>query len=105
MNGFAFGIAWQDWSVLGPVQTDIAFRLEGEVSVDVPWLSETPASGSVPVGGSADVAVTFDSTGLAEGEYLARLDVRSNDPDESSILLPVTLRVEDFKTFLTIISK
>ncbi len=30
-GGFGYGTAWQAWTVLGPTQADIAFRLEGEV--------------------------------------------------------------------------
>jgi len=92
-GGFGYGTAWQDWSVIGPTQTDIAFRLEGSVIADVPWLSENPTFGTVAPGGSQDVDVIFDSTGLAAGQYLASLDVFSNDPDEPFISLPVTLTV------------
>ena len=64
-----------------------------DVPSDVPWLSENPTSGTVAPGSSQVVTVTFDSTGLALGEYLASLDIYSNDPDESLITLPVTLTV------------
>jgi uncharacterized repeat protein (TIGR01451 family) len=32
-GGFGYGTAWQPWNILGPTQTDIAFRLDGEVVV------------------------------------------------------------------------
>ena len=34
----------------------------------------------MPPGGSADVAVTFDATGLFGGDYSAAVLVESNDP-------------------------
>ena len=67
--------------------------LDTEVVVDVPWLSETPISGTVQPGESAVVEVTFDSTGLTVGEYLASLEVTSNDPETPIVTIPVTLAV------------
>ncbi|MBN1135195.1 MAG: PKD domain-containing protein, partial [Anaerolineae bacterium] len=60
---------------------------------DAPWLGETPAAGTLPPAGCADVTVTFDATGLAPGDYTADLIVNSNDPDEPAIPLPVALTV------------
>jgi uncharacterized repeat protein (TIGR01451 family) len=62
-------------------------------SSDIPWLSENPISGTVPSGECSDVVVTFDSTGLAEGDYFGDLLVNSNDPDEPTIIVPVQLTV------------
>ncbi|GAB4144779.1 MAG: hypothetical protein Fur0021_01620 [Candidatus Promineifilaceae bacterium] len=67
---------------------------------DVPWLSEDPTMGTTAPGGSTDVTVTFDSTGLAVGEYTANLCISSNDPDPGPgngtdlVVVPVTLTVE-----------
>jgi hypothetical protein len=60
---------------------------------DIPWLSENPTSGTVPPGQCADVTVTFDSTGLAAGDYFGSLAVASNDPDEPVVTVPVQLTV------------
>ncbi len=49
--------------------------------VDVPWLSFSPIGGTTANGSSTPVTVTFDSTGLALGNYDARLCVFSDDPD------------------------
>lgn len=67
--------------------------LDTEVVVDVPWLSETPISGTVQPGESAVVEVTFDSTGLTVGAYLASLEVTSNDPGTPVVNIPVTLTI------------
>ncbi len=67
--------------------------------VDIPWLSEVPTSGTVLPGEATDVAVTFDSTGLAIGTYNANLCIVSNDPDAGPgnetnlVIVPVTLIV------------
>ena len=45
------------------------------------WLSISPLSGSVPAGGSVDLDVTLDASGLFEGDYDAAIHVASNDPE------------------------
>jgi hypothetical protein len=40
------------------------------------------------------VAVGFDSTGLGEGTYYGNLCVSSNDPGNSTVIVPVTLTVD-----------
>ncbi len=61
----------------------------------VGWLSETPTSGSAPIppGGSDNVTVTFNSTGMNPGTYNTVLRIRSDDPDEQWSNVPVTLTV------------
>jgi hypothetical protein len=61
---------------------------------DIPWLTVDPTSGSTPGGGSDDVAVGFDSTGLEKGTYTAELCVASNDPGAPVVNVPVTLNVD-----------
>lgn len=60
---------------------------------EVAWLSQSPASGSVAPGGSADVTVTANATGLAAGSYSANVCVASNDPVRPVIAVPVSLTV------------
>jgi len=60
---------------------------------DCSWLSESPISGTVAVGSSDPVTVTIDTTGLTAGTYNAEIIVASNDPDEASVTVPVTLQV------------
>ena len=71
------------------------------ISADVPWLSETPTSGTVPAGESVNVAVTFDSAGLIPGEYLASLDITSNDPATPVVNVPVLLTVQSVDLAIT----
>ena len=62
---------------------------------DIPWLSETPTSGTINPGDCTPVDVTFDSTGLTLGDYFAGLQFDSNDPHEPSVDIPVQLTVLD----------
>jgi hypothetical protein len=57
------------------------------------WLA-TSLYGAV-LGSNADTfaVITFDATELSAGVYTGRLDLDSNDPDESSIDIPLTLTV------------
>jgi hypothetical protein len=73
----------------------VAWQSGGPCSspADLPWLSVNPISGTVPPAGTANLTVTFDSTALAVGLYEGTLCVRSNDPDEPLVEVPVTLDV------------
>lgn len=62
----------------------------------VPWLSATPVTGTVASGGAQTITVIFDSsvpTITRAGDYYATLNVRSNDPDEAIVSIPITLHV------------
>jgi hypothetical protein len=65
------------------------------VHPDVPWLSTDPSEGTVyPDGGFQVVEVTFATTELVElGDYLATLRIKTNDPLNPSLDIPVTLHV------------
>jgi hypothetical protein len=98
-DGFGYGTDWQDWTVIAPMEQDIAFRVEGIVLPEmgaIPWLSEDPTSDTLPGGACQDVAVTFDATGLEPGsEYEGGLVILSNDPDMPEIDVPVTLTIDE----------
>ncbi len=57
------------------------------------WLSCEPSSGTVEVGGSVEVGVTFDATELLGGDYLAYVQVRSNDVDDRRTWVAACLHV------------
>ena len=50
----------------------------------------TPTSGTIPVGDSTYVDVTFKSTGLGFGAYNTTLFAMSSDPDKPLVNVPVT---------------
>jgi hypothetical protein len=60
---------------------------------DVPWLSESPSSGSVSGGNSQDSSVTVDATSLGAGSFSADLCVTTNDPAHTLVTVPVNVTV------------
>jgi cysteine-rich repeat protein len=87
-----------DIATLGFPDMHVVMAVTGEaggcdVPTEVPWLSVTPDSGTVPPASSTDLDVTTDSTGLVTGVYEAKLCVLSNDPMSPLVQVPVTLTV------------
>lgn len=57
---------------------------------DIPWLTVTPAQGSIAAGASGqDVTLAFDGSALPDGVYRATLCLRSNDPLRPRIAVPL----------------
>ena len=42
-----------------------------------------------------NVTVSFNTTGMSEGDYYGNIKITSNDPDEGCVVVPVTLHVQD----------
>ncbi|MDD5530649.1 MAG: C10 family peptidase [bacterium] len=69
------------------------------------WItSVSPTSFTVPGGGSQNVTVIVNKTGLGNGTHIGTLTIASNDPDEASCVEPVKfvvahLGVEENQTF------
>jgi hypothetical protein len=58
------------------------------------WISVTPDNGTIASGAPADnLTVEFNSTGMEVGTYFANIWITSNDPDETTVVVPVTLNV------------
>jgi subtilisin len=57
------------------------------------WLSVNPTSGSTPAGGSSNLAVTIDATGLAAGTHTAAIIITSNATNHPTVTVPVVLTV------------
>jgi hypothetical protein len=60
----------------------------------LPWLSESPISGSLTPGMGMQIAVGFDAAGLEPGMEQGYLDLESNDPVAPVVGIPVALTVE-----------
>lgn len=61
---------------------------------DQPWLSLGPDGGTIIGGADTPVTVTIDATGHVDGDTLAgTICVRSNDPDERTVPVPVSYTV------------
>jgi hypothetical protein len=76
-----------NWSV---VEDDSAC----DSPTDLPWLAVSPDTGTTVPLDSTVVDVSFDSTGLAPGDYSANLCVDSNDTATGVVQVPVVLTVE-----------
>jgi hypothetical protein len=63
-------------------------------TVDMPWVSVEPISGTTLGGTTSEIGVTFDSTGFNPGDIATgNLCVTSNDPDTSLVVVPLTMTV------------
>ncbi len=69
-----------------------AIAISGTPPYEIPWASEDPAAGTVDGDSCTTVTVTFDSTGLALGDYTGYLRIKNPpaDPGEVSLILHVT---------------
>ena len=74
-----------------PYNWNIVAYLNGEPITQ--WLSADPMMGSVAPAVMDDVTVMFDATTLATGAYNAEIVVFSNDPENKSVTVPVTMNV------------
>lgn len=94
LTGTQFGVAdWTALTDLGVTWPDVAFSIEGDVTCGASWLSVSPTGASNAAGTSTSVTATFDSTGLAEGDYSATACFDSNDAANPLVTVPVTLHV------------
>ncbi|MCK4677859.1 MAG: choice-of-anchor D domain-containing protein, partial [Bacteroidales bacterium] len=55
--------------------------------------SFTPSTGIVPADSSMTIIVTFSATGLQAGNYNETIIISSNDPDESKVIIPLSINV------------
>jgi hypothetical protein len=70
----------------------IPFIVEGTTGATA-WLSVNMNSGTIGAGDSETVNVTFNSEGLANGTYNGSITINSNDANNPSVVVPVTLVV------------
>jgi len=98
--------AWQP-ALDGSNQQGMPFIIEGSVISlpDIPWLSESSITGTTPAGGCSPLDVNFDSTGLAFGDYSGGIQINHTDFMHPSIILPVTLTVQNYTFFLPTVIK
>ncbi|BDA48744.1 probable halolysin at N-terminal half [Coccomyxa sp. Obi] len=65
----------------------------GPAEVAVSWVSLSSSTLVVPAYGSQAMQLTFNSAGLSAGSYQAQLMIQSNDPDQPFQRLPLHLQV------------
>jgi len=78
-----------------PDFASMSYTAAGDLSCGAPWLtySSTSNPGGTAPGDSDVVTVTFDSTGLAPGDYVANICINSDDSDEALVPVAVNLTV------------
>jgi hypothetical protein len=63
-----------------------------EIEPPVPaWLQVSPASGSIPPGGEAGIALALSAAGIPDGDHHADVVVLTNDPASPRHVVPVLL--------------
>ncbi len=72
------------------LQLDAALNGGGGAS----WIAVTPNSGTTAPGASSTLTVGLSAIGLQAGTYTGAVVITSNDPDEATVTVPVTLTVE-----------
>lgn len=60
------------------------------------WLSASLGIGTVQVGNTTDITLTFNATGMLAGVYTFDLVIQTNQPNQPFVVIPVTLTVEAF---------
>ncbi len=58
-----------------------------------PWVTISPLEGIVMPNDSNIITALFNSSELLEGIYTGNINVFSNDPDQSSIILPISMTI------------
>lgn len=63
-------------------------------SGDIPWLSTSPITGTIPAGASQEIDVTFDASVVAQtGQYTGTLHIISDDLINPDMSVPVLMNV------------
>ena len=62
------------------------------------WLEISSCAGTIPAGSFDDIIFSFDATDILNGTYQAEAVIVSNDPDESEIVIPITMIVDFVST-------
>ncbi len=82
-----------DLSFTITVYQDASLKIRKEL-VLTDWLTVSPLSGTIASQDEALIAVIVNTEGLINGQYMGRIDISSNDPDEPLISVPVILTAE-----------
>jgi hypothetical protein len=69
---------------------------------DQEWLSATPTSGTVAPGGSQNIDVAFDPTGLSLGLHRGYLRINTNDPQVPKKVIPACFDVRETPIAVTL---
>ncbi len=65
------------------------------------WVTASPMEGTIEPGSTLDVTFNFNSAGMEVGTYQANYTIFSNDPDNSELVVPVTMHVDVLSVTVT----
>jgi hypothetical protein len=87
------------WMIAQDAGPNTAYLVDSGVPAfsDVPWLSESPTSGTVAPGASQNVTVTVDTHGMTPGVYQATLTFRTDSGRQPNLSVPVRLIVPAYE--------
>ncbi|MBX3058833.1 MAG: carboxypeptidase-like regulatory domain-containing protein [Anaerolineae bacterium] len=93
LTGQTLEIAWwYNWDA-APILENSLLDMYVWQPGDVPWLIVEPISGTVSGYSSVVGEVIFDAAGLQPGAYTANMIIKSNDPVNGRVTIPVTMTV------------
>ncbi|PID95673.1 MAG: peptidyl-arginine deiminase [Bacteroidetes bacterium] len=72
---------------------DLTYEINFTYTDGADWISTTNPTGTIMPGQEEDIILTFDSSDLTLGTYQATMNIVSNDPDQSTISVPIELSV------------
>jgi hypothetical protein len=65
------------------------------ISTSPKWLHTSKVAGSLEAGNSEEVKLTLKAGKILAGKYGAEIEIQSNDPFHSKVVLPVTITIEE----------
>jgi len=83
------------WSEFGGISGSGNWNIRANVTGSSwpEWMSVAPAAGTVAAAGNQDLTVSFDATGLVDGEYTGAIMVGCDDSESEWNEIPVTYTV------------
>ena len=94
-------VTWQNFTlndsfIIGNnvnASTDLTFQITSTAD----WLSISPQNGSISPGNEVNISITIDTSNLTTGVTSTFITLITNDPDETSIQLPLYISIPSFK--------
>jgi hypothetical protein len=87
------GSGSKSFKVINDGIQNLIFDIEVEFTDGEGWLTAEPLSGSIPAKSSQTISLAFDATGLEIGLYQANVTITSNDTENPTATVDVTLNV------------
>ncbi len=87
------GAGSKSFTIMNDGIQNLTFNIEVEFTDGDGWLTADPLSGSIPAKSSQTISLAFDAAGLDIGIYQANVIITSNDTENPSAAVDVTLNV------------